>query len=279
MGQASVVTRMRTGDIRSVPLAFWLFAFLTALDAYLYIATGRINDVTGVLSLFTFAIAPLLFVTAVAWANPVDLRYLWGAAFIAASELPNLIEMALNRFAGVYFDWGIGLRPSSFTWGLELIGVAIIALAIGGIHQRRNWLWPALGLAIFLIGDIENAFFWASNPYPEEEIGFVYPVLDKAITFIGGLTVVAWSYFLGSAVEHGKRLFAVASGIFVALSEFGLVDEVVFALMPPPATGGMSVLYWPLIGVNVAGWVAMLVAALREVPRRSDEGASAEAAT
>ena len=269
MGQASVVTRMRTGDIRSVPLAFWLFAILTALDAYLYIASGRMDELSEVLGLFTFALAPLLFATAVAWANPVDLRYLWGAAFIAASEIPNLIEMALARFAGFAFDWGPGLRPSSLTWGFELIGVALIALAIGGIHERRNWLWPILGLAIFIIGDIENAFFWASNPYPEEEIGFVYPVLNIAITFVGGLTVVAWSYFLGSAVEHGKRLFVIGSSLFVALSAFGLIDEVVFALVPPPATGGTSPLYWPLVAVNVAAWVAMLVAALREVPRKS----------
>ncbi len=277
MGQASIVARMRTGDIRSVPLAFWLFAILTALGAYLYAASGTIDDVSEVLSLFTFVLGPLLFATAVAWANPADLRFLWGAAFVAAPQVANLIEMSLARFAGFAFDWGPVLSPSSFTWGLELIGVALIALAIGGIHERRNWLWPILGLAIFVIGDIENAFFWASNPYPEEEIGFVYPALAVAITFVGGLTVVAWSYFLGSSVEHGKRLFAIGSGLVVALSAFDLMDDVVFTLVPPPATGGMSVLFWPLTVVRVVAWVALLAAALREVPRW--RAAAAEAAT
>src|SRR5829696_8542811 len=105
-----------------------------------------------------------------AWAMPSDRRYLWGAAFIAAAELPRLVEMALARFASTTFDWGVGLSPSSLAWGLELIGIALIALAIGGIKARRNWLWPVLGLAVFVIGDIENGAFWASNPYPEEQV-------------------------------------------------------------------------------------------------------------
>jgi len=275
--QASVVTRMRTGDIRSVPLAFWLFAILTAFDAYLYIATGAINDLSDVMSLFTFAVAPLLFATAVAWVQPVDLRYLWGAAFIAASELPNLIEMSLTQFLGFSFDWGLGLRPSSLTWGLELIGVALVALAIGGIHQRRNWLWPALGLAIFIIGDIENAFFWSGQPAQDPD--FATSPLVVAITFVGGLTILAWSYLLGSAIERRRWLFALGSGIFVALGAFGLFDELVFPLFPPPTDGGFSLLYWPLTATNVVGWVAMIVAALREVPRRGSNEELAEALT
>jgi hypothetical protein len=273
VGQASVATRMRTGDIRSVPLAFWLFGFLTLLYAYLLVTDmNRSTDfMFQNLPSYLVFLAPLAFATAVAWAAPVDLRYLWGAAFIAASEMPSLIEMALARFASVSFDWGIGLRPQSFAWGLELIGVALIALAIGRIQQRRNLLWPALGLAVFVIGDIENAAFWASNPYPEEEFGFVYPITEIAITFVAGLTIVAWSYLLGAAVEHGRRLFALGSGIFVALSAFGLFDELVFALAPATPDQPISPLF-PVFAVtgivNLLGWVAMIAAALREVPRR-----------
>ncbi len=144
MGQASVVTRMRTGDIRSVPLAFWVFAALTILYAYLLVTDRPVDDASDVLSLL-IVLGPLLFASAMAWAAPIDLRFLWGAAFIAAAELPQLIEMALAHFASFRFEWGIGLSPSSLTWGLELIGVALIALAIGRIQNRRNWLWPLLG--------------------------------------------------------------------------------------------------------------------------------------
>jgi len=48
--------------------------------------------------------------------------------------------------------------------------------------------------------------------------------------------------------------------------------------VPPPDTGGVSPVAWPLTAARVAAWVAMLAAALREVPRRSDV-ASADAAT
>jgi hypothetical protein len=276
VGQASVVTRMRTGDIRSIPLTFWLFGFLTLLYAYLLVADRPFDRADDVLTLLII-VAPLAFATAIAWAAPVDRRFLWGAAFIAVSALANLIEMALARFAFFSFDWGLGLRPSSLTWGLELIGVVLIALAIGRIQQRRNWMWPLLGLAIFVIGDIENAFYWAGNPFPEEELGVTYPIASIAITFIGGLTVLSWSYLLGSAVEHGRRLFAIGAGIFVALSAFGLADEIVYAfLYPNSETADFTYTSLFFSFVRAAGWVALIVAALGEVPRRS---AAAEPAT
>ena len=274
MGQASVVTRMRTGDIRSVPLTFWLFAILTGLYGYLLVTSYTIEALSYGLSLIP-ALAPLVFAAAMAWVAPADRRYLWGAAFIAAAELPRLVEMALARFAAFQFDWGVGITPSSLTWGLELIGVALIALAIGGIKERRNWLWPVLGLGVFLIGDIENAAFWASNPYPEEELGFVYPPLLIAVSFVAGLTIVAWSYLLGAAVEHGRRLFAVGAGIFVALSAFGLFDELIYGLFPPTISPAVSPFFLALTVVNAVAWVAMILGALREVPRRN---APAEAA-
>ena len=260
---------MRTGDIRSVPLAFWLFGFLTLLYAYLLVADPPVDSADDVLTLLII-VAPLVFATAIAWAAPVDRRFLWGAAFIAASAVPNLIEMALARFAFSSFDWGIGLRPSSATWGLELIGVVFIALAIGRIQQRRNWLWPLLGLAIFVIGDVENAFYWAGNPFPEEELGVAYPIASIAITFIGGLTVLSWSYLLGSAIEHGRQLFAIGAGIFVALSAFGLVNEIVYSfLYPNPETADFTYTSLFFSSVRAAGWVALIVAALTDVPRRS----------
>ena len=277
MGQASVVTRMRTGDIRSVPLAFWLFAILTLAYAYLLVTERPIEAPSDVLSLLS-VLAPLLFATAIAWANPVDLRYLWGAAFIAGSDIEQLVELALTRFANFDFNWGAGVSPSSFTWGLELIGAALIALAIGGIHERRNWLWPVLGLAIFIIGDVENGFFWVNFGGPLEEVG-QSPLL-VAMSFVGGLTVLTWSYLLGAAIEHRRWLFAIGSGIFVAFSAFNLVDEMVFGLFPPPAEGGTSILYWPLVITSMLGWVAMIAAALREVPRRGrPDDAALEAAT
>ncbi len=247
MGQASVVTRMRTGDIRSVPLAAWFFGLLVIAYAYLLISGNAFRVDPFNLPSFFALLAPLVFATAMSYAAPVDRRFFWGAALIGASQLPHLVELALTRFAGFRPDWGAGLSPQSFSWVLELAGVVLLAVAIGRIRSGRNWLWLAIGLAIFVIGDIQNAAFWASNPFPPDEVGFVYPLESIAVTFVGGLTIVAWAYLLGAAIEHRHRAFAIASGIFVALSAFGLVNEFLYDALVPAGNNEMAQLVLPAV--------------------------------
>ena len=81
MGQASVVSRMRSGDIRSIPLGVWLFGALTLL--YLGVLITDQSSTGNLLyfpMLLVTQLGPLVFATVLAYVVPADRRTLWAAA-------------------------------------------------------------------------------------------------------------------------------------------------------------------------------------------------------
>jgi hypothetical protein len=258
--QTSVLTRLREGDIRSVPVAVWPFLILLIADVVLSVqARYDTIDLQNGLEL-AYTVAPLAFATAVAWGAPIDRRFLIAATAIAVPEiirlLPLLLQNVLHIFMG--YDWS-ALPASTVAWVSLLLGAILLGVALGGIRTRAAWALVAVAGAWFVIHDIRVAANMADNPYPE---GFPVPLDWVVLPYVYGLVFVGWAFVSGAAFEHGLRAVALGAGVMFALAVYG--DAAWLFLTPEspntPLNLGVSL-------VRLFAWVALIYGALTEIPR------------
>jgi hypothetical protein len=257
---------MRTGDIRSIPLAFWFFGLLAAVYAVLFVAEPSTTyDLTATPSLLAVTLGPLIFATIVAYVVPADRRIFWGAALLAVHSILGLTQLLVGRTPGLPFD----LYNFSFVewaWIFELCGIAVLGLGLGGVRTRVGRLALLAGLAVFVAGDLQLAMAWINNP-PDPEL--VIPLHAIALSFVGGLTTVGWAFLLGVALDNRFRLFAIAAATFFALDVIVLLSQWLFTFSDLIDPSAINMYFLPLRIGTVVAWLLFVAAAVLEVPRRA----------
>ena len=250
MTQASVLTRLREGDIRAVPVAVWPFLILLIAAVVLPLEMRQLPFTLQTLLQVAVAAAPLAFATAVASTAPIDRRFLVAATAIAVPEIlrvAQLLGQRLNLLTD--FDW-IGF-PLNLTWLLTVGGLVLLGIALGGLGSRIGWAAVAVGVVWFVIDDIQIAQYWAANPLSPD---ISLPPEMVPLSFLGGLVTVAWAFLLGVGLEHGYRAIALGAGITVAIAYYSLI--VLPLLLPEPGTGDLSLLNLGSTVVRLCAWLA-----------------------
>jgi hypothetical protein len=260
--QASVLTRLREGDIRSVPLAVWPFLILALAYIFLTIENQfETLDLQGSLYLAT-GVAPLAFAIAVAWVTPIDRRFVIAATAIAVPTILRVAELLLVYQLNVVSNDGWNDLPlGTLRWASSLGGVLLLGIALGGIRTRLGWVVVALGAAWFVIHEFQVAIQMSSTSFPAE---YQVPLEQLVIPFVYGLIFVGWTFVSGAALDHGLRAIALGAGILFAIVVYS--DFILPHLISPESTN-FTLLNLGGSLVSLLGWGALIYGALTEIPR------------
>jgi hypothetical protein len=266
VAEVSLLTRARTGDIRSIPIAVWPFLILLLANVWLTVTDFNRPDSVP-LSNF-LSLAPLVFATAVAYVFPRDRRFLIGAAALALPEIVRTLQLifAENFSLSAAISAAIDLNwlANVSGWIFEAGGLLLFGMALGGIRTRVGWIAVAVGLALFVISRIEYAFNLAGNPLVVETM----PAADLALGFLAGSAVVGWAFLLGAALERGSRALSIGAGILVAIYVVDQALMLVYVLLEPGTT--LMPTTWFFSGLRLVAWAALIYGALTELPRARD---------
>lgn len=259
MAHVSTLTRLRTGDIRSIPIGVWPLLGLAIADVILRLQSrDRLLELTELASLFVVA-APFAFAAAVVYVAPADRRFVLGAIAMAVPELLIVLEMLLTPgFVNLLQDIEWTRLRVDVGWILSLGGLLLTGLALGGVKTRLGWAVVAVGAALFLIGVAWYASYVAANPLPEG-----LPIEYLPISLLAGSVVVGWAYLLGAALERGLRAITIGAVLILGLAALNVVSTVFPTAVPQSDFGALLT----LTVVHLTAWVALIVGALTELHR------------
>ena len=258
---SALLTRMRAGDIRSIPVGVWPLLGLALLDVF-FRAQQLGPSFTGLQAISAaMAAAPFLFAAAAVYVSPVDRRFVYGALALAYVELLAVVGMLfaparLNVAAWEDIDRFLGLAG----WLMTLGGLLLVGLAIGGVRTRFGLASVALGAVLFLFAEVQVA----TLGLPALAAEFGMPIEQVLVSYLAPLVIIGWAYLLGAALDNQRRFLAVGAGIRVALSVVGVLFVIV---NPAPGTDFAPVtLLMTLAGF--VGWAALIAGALTESSAR-----------
>lgn len=256
---------MRTGDIRSIPVAVWPLLGLALLNAYVFVLRrGLALEIGDAPSIFLRA-APFLFAALIAFRTLPDKRFLWGALALCTLEASTLLNFLLSDT-----DALLGLVSDAFgyaVWALTFGGLLLIGRALGGVRTRAGQLGITFGALVFVASE---ASYVATLQEQLSQPGVDLNVYESLLAVVTGLvspTVhIGWGYLLGAALENARRYTAIGAGLILTLAGFGVAMTVLAPATPGPNLAIASVIS---LALRVAAWTALIVAALTEFgPRR-----------
>ena len=279
--QASFINRMRTGDIRSIPLVFWAMLGLAGFAVFVLIRERGLSlELADAPSIF-LRVGPFLLAAAVALAAPADRRFLWGALALCASEAWFLLRF-FEPASGEPTLFGVALESlGSALWALTLAGLLLIGVAVGGIRSRFGWLVLAIGALVFVVSAAWQVISYAS--IPTDQLFLILSPEQFVVGVIGHAVIIGWAYLLGAGLDNNRHYLAVGAGLMLGQAAFGVM-RLLFLPVTPDAD--FTLLNLMSLTVSVAAWSALIAAAMTEFgPRRltpaDDSGepnANAEAA-
>jgi len=254
---------MRTGDIRSIPLAVWPFVALWIADIYLRMSGGgplggssfvEITQLPGVI----LTSAPLLFAAAVAFVAPTDRRILLAAALIAVPEAANVLVMAWSAWVSFIGDeW----QPvgGSITAVAQAAGLVLLGVALGGLRSRVGRI---LLIAAVLYGGyviLRNGLNLSSMASTSEQD---FPLIWYVTPFFSGIVTVAWAFLLGTAIDNRRPAIALGSALLVLPMLIGAIADPFFSSAYPLIPQLPFAIPW----LQATAWIALIYGAFRELP-------------
>lgn len=256
---------MRSGDIRSIPVAVWPLLGLALLDLYLLSRErGLLLDLSDAPSFFV-RVAPFLFAAVVAFRSIADKRFLWGALALCGNETSAMLSFLLPDTDALLSLVDDAFR--SVVWVLTLAGLVLIGTALGGVKAMTGRLAVAFGALVFVASEVS---YWALVPslLSETDI-FFEPLVSRlsiAIGFVSPTVFISWGYLLGAGLERGSRYAAVGAGLILGLAAIGVAMSQI-----APAAPGTDFTITNLVSLTarVVAWLALIVAAAIEFGREA----------
>jgi len=254
---------MRTGDIRSVPLAVWPFLALWIADIYLRMSGGgpfggssfgEITRLPGVI----LTSAPLLFATAVAFVAPADRRILWAAALIAVPEAANVLVMAWSTWVSFIGD---DLQPvaGSITAVVQAAGLVLLGVALGGLRSRLGRIILIAALIYYAYAIVRNGLNLSSIASTSEQD---FPLIWYIAPLFGGTALVGWAYLLGAAIDNRRPALALGSALLVLPVLIGAIADPFFSSAYPLIPQLPFAIPW----LQATAWIALIYGVFRELP-------------
>ena len=264
MTQSSLIQRMQTGDIGSIPVSFWALLGLAAFAGYGSIRQrGLFLDLENALVIY-LAVAPFLFAAAVAFVSPANPRFLLGALALCGSQI-SLVIGFIEPSSGDPSVFGAASDLFlSVAWALTFTGLLLIGAALGGISTRRGWAVVGAGIALAIVQAAA-----AIRTFEQTMAEYALGLSVEPPNLFASTVLVGWAYLLASALDGRRRLSSLAAGLMLGLAAYAIV-RIVF--LPVTPQNDFAVLNLLLLAVNVAAWSALILAALTEFgPRRVEE--------
>jgi len=247
---------VRSVNPREIAWPVWLALGLAVVAAIIR-ATSAGASITGTIA----GAAPFLFVAAVLYARPADVRFVYGAAAIVAYQaIPLAGQLLPNEWIArmpVLFD----VRAFAITYDIALliVGLVLLGMAVGGVRSRVGWLIVALGALVATVNIVRSVASLVELP-----LGDVL-TLDLALSFLlGAGAALAWAYLLAASVDARRRYLAIGTALVIAATY--LIDLLLLPFDRGPQTDFalLAIIFGALLAL---GWLTMAVAPLYgEVP-------------
>jgi len=145
-----------------------------------------------------------------------------------------------------------------------LIGKFMIGRELGGVKSRTGRLAVVLGFAIFGVSALSRVLTFSTAFPPGVEPQQLLAALPGFV--LGPTIYLGWAYLLGASADARKKWLAAGSAVILALITLELLITI---LNPFGANTHFGVALFLTGSVHLLAWSALIVGALRELPRRS----------
>lgn len=197
--------------------------------------------------------APLVFAAAVVQAAPTDRRFTGGALALAAGPA---LRLAAALIPGAWLAAAPALLDVShialeLAKVLLLVGLTLIGVALGGVRSAFGVVVVGTGVLVGLA-----TVAWALG-HPLADL----PTFDLGRSIaIATLSALAWAFLLGAAIDGLRSLMITGAGLLFAI----VVIEAALLWWPAGPGANFDLLSLVVGGISLAGWAALIAAALRD---------------